>query len=202
MKGCEGDEIIMFEFVLRGFTESEIWDKIKEPLSPKLNEDEYSICCENTTHMMNALKEARIESREMLLSIHHSLKMLLDIISKMNRKLEDERIKKDGKGKEKIPNSKITHLGLAYVYVLLLVLFCVYLLLVVAKKTFEGEKESEALKLMKSGKASLYGSKRAIAYMELCKTHKENTMFKLHQITRPRSRRELHQWRSSSSLRL
>ncbi|GKC52607.1 hypothetical protein Tco_1075352 [Tanacetum coccineum] len=147
--------------------------------------------------MMNALKEERIESREMLLSIHHSLKMLLDIISKMNRKLEDERIKRDGKGKE-----KLTHLGLAYVYVLLLVLFCVYLLLVVDKKTFEGEKESEALKLMKSGKASLYGSKRAIAYMELCKTHKENTMFKLHQITRPRSRRELHQWRSSSSLRL
>ncbi|GJW58061.1 hypothetical protein Tco_0104792 [Tanacetum coccineum] len=51
--------------------------------------------------MMNALKEERIESREMLLSIHHSLKMLLDIISKMNRKLEDERIKRDGKGKEK-----------------------------------------------------------------------------------------------------
>ncbi|GJV33645.1 hypothetical protein Tco_1394045 [Tanacetum coccineum] len=85
IKGYEVDEIIMFEFVLRGFAESKIWDKIKEPLSPKLNEDEYSICCENTTHMMNALKEARRESREMLLYIHHSLKMLLDIISKMNR---------------------------------------------------------------------------------------------------------------------
>ncbi|GKD95504.1 hypothetical protein Tco_1379401 [Tanacetum coccineum] len=36
-----------------------------------------------------ALKEARMELREMLLSIQHSLKMLLDIISKMNRKLED-----------------------------------------------------------------------------------------------------------------
>ncbi|GJW38965.1 retrovirus-related pol polyprotein from transposon TNT 1-94 [Tanacetum coccineum] len=64
-------------------------DEVKEPLSPKLNEDEYSICCENATHMMNALKEARMESREMLLSILHSLKMLLGIISKMNRKLED-----------------------------------------------------------------------------------------------------------------
>ncbi|GKA97569.1 retrovirus-related pol polyprotein from transposon TNT 1-94 [Tanacetum coccineum] len=76
--------------------------KIKEPLSPRLNEDAYSICCENTTHMMNALKEARIESREMLLSIYHSLKMLLDIISKMNRKLEDEKIKRNDKGKEKV----------------------------------------------------------------------------------------------------
>ncbi|GJZ41681.1 DUF4219 domain-containing protein [Tanacetum coccineum] len=131
IKGYEGDEIIMFEFVLKGFAESKIWDKIKEPLSPKLNEDEYSICCENTTHMMNALKEARRESREMLLYIHHSLKMLLDIISKMNRKLEDEKIKRNVKGKEK------------------------------------GEKESKALKLMESGKASTYGSKRAIAYMEL-----------------------------------
>ncbi|GKC35569.1 hypothetical protein Tco_1047953 [Tanacetum coccineum] len=46
----------------------------------------------NTTHMMNALKEARMESREMLLSIHHSLKMLLDIISKL--KMNDK-----GKGK-------------------------------------------------------------------------------------------------------
>ncbi|GKD93981.1 hypothetical protein Tco_1373818 [Tanacetum coccineum] len=86
----------------RGMIESEIWDKVKEPLIPKLNEDEYSICCENTTHMMNALKEARMESREMLLSIHHSLKMLLDIISKMNRKLEDENIKRNDKGKEKV----------------------------------------------------------------------------------------------------
>ncbi|GKE06541.1 hypothetical protein Tco_1398559 [Tanacetum coccineum] len=56
---------------------------------------------QNTTHMMNALKEARIESREMLLSIHHSLKMLLKIISKMKRKLEDEKIKRNDKGKEK-----------------------------------------------------------------------------------------------------
>ncbi|GJR85223.1 hypothetical protein Tco_0209234 [Tanacetum coccineum] len=87
MKGYEGDERIMFEFILRGFVESEIRDKTKEPLSPKLNEDEYSICCKNTTHMMNAFKEARMESREMIMSIHHNLKMLLDIISKMNRKL-------------------------------------------------------------------------------------------------------------------
>ncbi|GJY34850.1 hypothetical protein Tco_0419319 [Tanacetum coccineum] len=83
-------------------SKSEIWDKVKEPLSPKLNEDEYSICCENTTHMMNALKEARIESREMLLSIHQSLKMLLDIVSKMSRKLEDEKVKRNDKGKEKV----------------------------------------------------------------------------------------------------
>ncbi|GJX47126.1 putative reverse transcriptase domain-containing protein [Tanacetum coccineum] len=81
---------------------SEIWDKIKEPLSPRLNKDEYSIFCENTTHMMNALKKVRMESREMLLSIHHSLKMLLDIISKMNRKLEDKKIKRNDKGKEKV----------------------------------------------------------------------------------------------------
>ncbi|GJR08346.1 hypothetical protein Tco_0790998 [Tanacetum coccineum] len=72
MKGYESDERVMFEFILRYFAESEIWDKVNEPLSLRLNEDEYSICCENTTHMMNALKEARMESRDMLLSIHHS----------------------------------------------------------------------------------------------------------------------------------
>ncbi|GJZ08480.1 hypothetical protein Tco_0542763 [Tanacetum coccineum] len=82
----------------------EIWDKVKVPLSPRMNEDEYSICCENTNHMMNALKETIMESREMLLSIHHSLKMLLEIISKMNRKLEDEKIKRNEKGKEKAPD--------------------------------------------------------------------------------------------------
>ncbi|GKB11317.1 hypothetical protein Tco_0845240 [Tanacetum coccineum] len=67
MKIYEGDEKIMFEFILRGFT-----------------------------------KKARMESREMLLSIHHSLNMLLDIISKMNRKLEDEKIKRNDKRKEKV----------------------------------------------------------------------------------------------------
>ncbi|GJT76064.1 hypothetical protein Tco_1042789 [Tanacetum coccineum] len=56
----------------------------------------------NTTHMMNALKESIMESREMLLSIHHSLKMLLDIITKMNRKVENEKIKMNDKGKGKL----------------------------------------------------------------------------------------------------
>ncbi|GJT63028.1 hypothetical protein Tco_1006561 [Tanacetum coccineum] len=56
----------------------------------------------NTIHMVNALKEARMKSREMLLSIHHNPKMLLDIISKMNRKLEDEKIKMNDKGKGKV----------------------------------------------------------------------------------------------------
>nr|GEV35920.1 hypothetical protein [Tanacetum cinerariifolium] len=37
---------------------------------------------------------------------------------------------------------------------------------------------------------------------KLCKTHKVKRMFKLHQITRLRSRRKLHQQRSSSLLRL
>ncbi|GKG26325.1 hypothetical protein Tco_0399471 [Tanacetum coccineum] len=46
MKGYEGDERIMFEFILNGFAKSDIWDKVKEPLSLKLNEDEYFICCE------------------------------------------------------------------------------------------------------------------------------------------------------------
>ncbi|GJX30989.1 hypothetical protein Tco_0240844 [Tanacetum coccineum] len=73
MKGREGDERIMFEFILKGFAESEIWDK-----------------------------KARMESREMLLSIHYSLKMLLDIISKMNRKLEDEKVKRNDKRNEKV----------------------------------------------------------------------------------------------------
>ncbi|GJS81229.1 hypothetical protein Tco_0747770 [Tanacetum coccineum] len=99
MKGYIRDERVMFEFILRDFAESEIWDKVKESLNPRLNEDKYFICCENTTHMINALKEARMASRDMLLSIHHSLKMLLDIISKMNRKLEDEKIKMNNKGK-------------------------------------------------------------------------------------------------------
>nr|GEY21249.1 hypothetical protein [Tanacetum cinerariifolium] len=102
LKGYEGVERIMLKFILKGFTKSKIWDKVKEPISPKLNEDEYSIFCENTTHMMNALKEVRMESREMLLSIHYSLKMLLDIISKINRKLEDEKVKMNDKGKEKL----------------------------------------------------------------------------------------------------
>ncbi|GKA03922.1 hypothetical protein Tco_0676703 [Tanacetum coccineum] len=66
--------------------------------------------------MMNAFKEARMESREMLLSIHHSLKMLLDIISKMNRKLEDEKIKRNDKGKEKFLNGKLTYVGLEHIY--------------------------------------------------------------------------------------
>ncbi|GJT64057.1 hypothetical protein Tco_1015537 [Tanacetum coccineum] len=70
--------------------------------SKKLNEDEYSICFENTTHIMNALKEARMKSREMIFSIYHSLKMLLDIISRMNRKLEDKNIKRNDKRKEKV----------------------------------------------------------------------------------------------------
>nr|GEV16157.1 hypothetical protein [Tanacetum cinerariifolium] len=94
MKGYEGDERVTFKFILRGFAKSEIWDKVNEPLSPKLHEDEYSICCENTT-MMNTFKEAIIESKEMLMSIHHSLKMLLDITSKMNSKLEDKKIKNE-----------------------------------------------------------------------------------------------------------
>nr|GFA03218.1 hypothetical protein [Tanacetum cinerariifolium] len=101
MKGYEDDERLMFKFILNGFLKSEIWDKVKEPLSLKLNEDEYSICCENTTHMMNVLKEARMELREMILSIHHSIKMLFDIISNMNRKFEDEKVKRNDKGKEK-----------------------------------------------------------------------------------------------------
>ncbi|GJS06212.1 hypothetical protein Tco_0363008 [Tanacetum coccineum] len=40
MKRYECDERIMFEFILRDFVESEIYDKVKEPLSPRLNEDE------------------------------------------------------------------------------------------------------------------------------------------------------------------
>nr|GEU79953.1 hypothetical protein [Tanacetum cinerariifolium] len=104
IKGYEDDERVMFEFIFRDFAKSEIWDKVKEPLSPRFHDDEYSICCENITHMMTALKEARMEPREMLLSIHHTLKMLLDIISKMNRKLEDEKIQINDKGKEKVNN--------------------------------------------------------------------------------------------------
>ncbi|GJT36504.1 hypothetical protein Tco_0926923 [Tanacetum coccineum] len=67
IKGYEGDERIMFEFILRGF-----------------------------------VKKAKMKSREMVLSIHHSLKILLEIISKMNRKLEDEKIKRNDKGMEKV----------------------------------------------------------------------------------------------------
>ncbi|GKC11591.1 protein CHUP1, chloroplastic, partial [Tanacetum coccineum] len=85
-----------------GFLKNDKTTSVKEPLSLKLNEDEYYICCENTTHMMNALKEARMELREMLLSIYHSLKMFLDIISKIKRKFEDEKIKRNDKGNEKV----------------------------------------------------------------------------------------------------
>ncbi|GKE91402.1 hypothetical protein Tco_1572497 [Tanacetum coccineum] len=67
IKGYEGDERIMFEFIFRAFVE-----------------------------------KARIESSEMLLSIHHSLKVLLEIISKKNMKLEDEKIKRNDKRKEKV----------------------------------------------------------------------------------------------------
>ena len=93
----EGDDRIMFEYELRTFAESEVWDLIKEPLSPRLCEDEYSICCENTAHMVNALKESRIEFRVMLLSIHEGIMELLATMSKMNRKLEDDKV--NGKGK-------------------------------------------------------------------------------------------------------
>ncbi|GJZ17487.1 hypothetical protein Tco_0553610 [Tanacetum coccineum] len=57
---------------------------------------------ENTSHMMNALKETRMESRQMILSVHHGLEMLLDIISKMNKKLEDENIKVNDRGERKV----------------------------------------------------------------------------------------------------
>ena len=87
----------MFDYGLRCFAESEVWDLIKEPLSPSLCEDEYSICCENTAHMVNALKDARIEARVMLLSIHEGLMELLTTMSKMNRKLEDDKMKRNGK---------------------------------------------------------------------------------------------------------
>ncbi|GJZ61344.1 zf-CCHC domain-containing protein [Tanacetum coccineum] len=101
MKGYEGGERVMFEFIFRDISKSEIWDKVKVPLSLRLYEHENSICCENTTHMMNGLKESRMESTEMLLSIHHGLKMPLNIISKMNKKLEEEKIKMNDKGKGK-----------------------------------------------------------------------------------------------------
>ncbi|GJX67680.1 reverse transcriptase domain-containing protein [Tanacetum coccineum] len=54
------------------------------------------------SHLEAVKKIFRMESREMLLSIHHGLKMLLDIISKMNRKLEDEKIKINDKEKGKV----------------------------------------------------------------------------------------------------
>ncbi|GJY99217.1 hypothetical protein Tco_0516647 [Tanacetum coccineum] len=73
----------------------------------------------------------------------------------------------------------------------------------------DGEKESKEQDAHGSGEkaniTSYYRSKRAIAYMgeeKLCKDHKVKAMFKLHQITRPRLRRKLHQRRSSSSLHL
>ena len=100
----EGDDRIMFEYGLRCFAESEVWDLIKEPLSPRLNEDEYSICCENTAHMVNALKESRIEARVMLLSIHEGIMELLTTMSKMNRKLEDDKMKGNGKMVKKEAN--------------------------------------------------------------------------------------------------
>ncbi|GJW15853.1 hypothetical protein Tco_0019986 [Tanacetum coccineum] len=145
MKIYEGDERQMFEFILKRFAESKISDKVKEPLSPKLNEDEYSICCENTTHMMNALKEARMESREMLLSIHHRLKMLLDIISKMNKKLEDK----------KSPNGKLTHYGLAHVYMFVA---CIFLCLLVARcsqEHLEGDSLDPWIPALEQGRATI-----------------------------------------------
>nr|GEW24093.1 hypothetical protein [Tanacetum cinerariifolium] len=36
MKGYEGDEQIMFEFILRGFAESEIWDKMNRKLEDEM----------------------------------------------------------------------------------------------------------------------------------------------------------------------
>ncbi|GJV48972.1 hypothetical protein Tco_1439184 [Tanacetum coccineum] len=69
-------------------------------------------CRKNTTHMMNSLKEAITESKDILLSIHHSLKMLLDIISNMNRKVEDEKMQMNDKGK-----GKLTHDGLEHAYI-------------------------------------------------------------------------------------
>ncbi|PWA88201.1 hypothetical protein CTI12_AA122700 [Artemisia annua] len=100
----EGDDMITFEYGLRCFAESEVWDLIKEPLSPRMNEDEYSICCENTAQMVNALKESRIEARVMLMSIHEGIMELLATMSKMNRKLEDDKMKRNGKMVKKEAN--------------------------------------------------------------------------------------------------
>ena len=43
--------------------------------------------------MVTALKESRIEFRVMLLSIHEGIIELLHTISKINRKLEDDKVK-------------------------------------------------------------------------------------------------------------
>ncbi|GJV81533.1 hypothetical protein Tco_1517403 [Tanacetum coccineum] len=110
----------------------------------------------NTTHIMTALKEARMEPKEMLLSIHHTLKMLLDIIYKMNRKLEDEKIKMNDKGKEKFPNGKLTHFGLEHVYMFVA---CVVLCLPVASCSQE-HLEINALDpwipILEQGRATVY----------------------------------------------
>ncbi|GJV63010.1 hypothetical protein Tco_1473838 [Tanacetum coccineum] len=181
MKGYECDERIMFEFILKGFTE-----------------------IENTTHMMNALKKVRMESREMLLSIHHSLKMLLDIVSKLNMKLEDE----------KSTNGELTHVGLEHAYMFIA---CVVLCMLVSRCSQEhlkgdaldpwipaleqGEQQSRGSmynggegkqnkKMLMIGKRKQLRKQKAIAYMgvaKLCKAHKVKIMFKLHQITRARS---------------
>ena len=57
--------------------------------------------------MVNALKDSRIESRVMILSIHKGIMELLTTISKMNRKLEDDKVK----GKGKMVNEEV-NLGL------------------------------------------------------------------------------------------
>ncbi|GJV69171.1 copia protein [Tanacetum coccineum] len=67
-----------------------------------VNKGEMEESSKKLKRKFETMKKARMESREMLLSIHHSLKMILDIISKMNRKLEDEKIKSNDKGKEKV----------------------------------------------------------------------------------------------------
>ncbi|GKB19563.1 retrovirus-related pol polyprotein from transposon TNT 1-94 [Tanacetum coccineum] len=69
---------------------------------PILHDDKCAINLTSSPIDYPRTKHEQNESREMLLSIHYSLKMLLDIISKMNRKLEDGKIKRNDKGKEKV----------------------------------------------------------------------------------------------------
>ncbi|GJZ75966.1 hypothetical protein Tco_0640431 [Tanacetum coccineum] len=109
MKGYESDESVMFEFILRGFAE-------------KYNS--YDECPQRSKNGVK--RDALVYSR--------SLKMLLDIISKMTRKLEDEKIKRNDKGKEKFPNGKLTHVGLEHVYVFV---SCVVLCLLIASRSQE-----------------------------------------------------------------
>nr|GEU54807.1 synaptobrevin, longin-like domain protein [Tanacetum cinerariifolium] len=73
--------------------QDQIWDKIKEPLSPNIIERGYSICCKNTIDMIKSIKDHREENREMVKSINEAIKLMLAVATNMSFLVENDKVK-------------------------------------------------------------------------------------------------------------